>query len=276
MAALAERGCARGIFKDMELESFATSRSVREPSSPSDLFAKLRVAMAALERSWDTTFRHSPVARTLVVNEGGIFLGATRLAPGVRGYERHIHALVSFAAGKIAPASLVKTIEAAEADYSAGDKAMLAVRLALAIPTPETDEENCRKFHIAAGLMDEGFLSPRELLVLTNIGGSECEQLDKYSLDQPRVPAGNSDGGQWTSGDSDSPAPGRDKHPRPSENQVGVLMPAGCESEWNSAIEYCEELLAMPHPPRGLTGGHTDAMGCAKGFVSERCGGNKF
>ena len=213
--------------------------------------------------------------RTLVVNEGGVFLGATKLAPGVRGFERHIHALASFAAGVVAPASLIKTIEAAEADYNSGDKAMSAVRLALAIPTPSTDEENCRKLHIAAGLIDGGFLSPRELLSLANIGGSECDELDKYSPNQPRAPAGQSDGGQWTRGDSGSPALEQDKTPRPSENQVGVLMPEGCEAEWNSAIDTCRKLLESPNPSRALTGGHTTDMGCARGFVSARCGGNQ-
>jgi len=52
-------------------------------------------------------------------------------------------------------------------------------------------------------------------------------------------------------------------------------MPEGCEAEWTWAIRYSEELLSLPNPARGLTGGHTTAMGCAKGFVSERCGGNK-
>jgi RHS repeat-associated protein len=49
---------------------------------------------------------------------------------------------------------------------------------------------------------------------------------------------------------------------------------ADCEAEWVAAIEMCRELLSRPHPPRGLTGGHKDVMNCARGLVSEACGGN--
>jgi RHS repeat-associated protein len=47
-----------------------------------------------------------------------------------------------------------------------------------------------------------------------------------------------------------------------------------CEAEWRAAREICRELLSRPNPPRALTGGHKDIEGCAKGFVSDECGGN--
>jgi hypothetical protein len=47
-----------------------------------------------------------------------------------------------------------------------------------------------------------------------------------------------------------------------------------CEKEWEDAYAACRELLSQPHPPRGLTGGYTDLEKCARGFVSEGCGGN--
>jgi RHS repeat-associated protein len=49
---------------------------------------------------------------------------------------------------------------------------------------------------------------------------------------------------------------------------------AECAKEWEEAIRICSELLSRRDPPRGLTGGHTTVLGCAKGFVSEACGGN--
>jgi HK97 family phage prohead protease len=100
--------------------------------------------------------------------------------------------------------------------------------------------------------------------------------------EQPRVPAGNSDGGQWTSeggsagfseasyeGDvasfGDTVAPG-----------TGVLAMTGdCAGESQYAIAQCENWLSLPDPPRRLTGGYKDAYNCARGLVSERCGGNK-
>jgi RHS repeat-associated protein len=47
-----------------------------------------------------------------------------------------------------------------------------------------------------------------------------------------------------------------------------------CEQEWKDAYEICRKLLSQPHPPRSMTGGYTDLANCARGFVSEACGGN--
>jgi hypothetical protein len=47
-----------------------------------------------------------------------------------------------------------------------------------------------------------------------------------------------------------------------------------CEQEWQEAYQTCRDLLSQPNPPRGLTGGYSDLENCARGFVSEACGGN--
>jgi RHS repeat-associated protein len=47
-----------------------------------------------------------------------------------------------------------------------------------------------------------------------------------------------------------------------------------CAKEWEEAYEMCEELLKRPNPPRGITGGYTNLADCARGLVSEECGGN--
>ena len=49
---------------------------------------------------------------------------------------------------------------------------------------------------------------------------------------------------------------------------------AECAEEWDAAYLICAELLAQPNPPRRLTGGYRNLADCARGFVSERCGGN--
>lgn len=234
----------------------------------------LRGVLDSLERPWDETYKQASIVRTIVINGDGVFLGATKLAPQIYGWEQKIYALVSFVAGSLAPSSLTKTLEAAAADYKAGDKPKSAMRLALAIPTPLMDEATCRRLHVANGLIDNGFLSPHDLLTLMNIGGSQHAELAKYSSDQPRAPAGQSDGGQWISEDSGSVTERSHKTPLPRQERVGVAMPDGCEGEWASAIGICEKLLARPNPPRSLTGGHTTVLGCARGFVSMRCGGN--
>jgi hypothetical protein len=48
----------------------------------------------------------------------------------------------------------------------------------------------------------------------------------------------------------------------------------GCKEECEAAREKCEELLSKPNPPRHLTGRYRNTEDCARGHVSERCGGN--
>jgi RHS repeat-associated protein len=50
---------------------------------------------------------------------------------------------------------------------------------------------------------------------------------------------------------------------------------ADCEKEWEEARQMCQEELAKPNPSRGITGGYRDVENCARGLVSERCGGNR-
>ena len=47
-----------------------------------------------------------------------------------------------------------------------------------------------------------------------------------------------------------------------------------CAKQWQDARRMCRELLSQPNPPRALTGGYADVESCARGFVSEECGGN--
>jgi hypothetical protein len=48
-----------------------------------------------------------------------------------------------------------------------------------------------------------------------------------------------------------------------------------CDEEWKDAREICKEELSKPNPNRRMTGGHLDVENCARGFVSQRCGGNR-
>jgi len=49
-----------------------------------------------------------------------------------------------------------------------------------------------------------------------------------------------------------------------------------CKAEWEYAERVCRSELAKPryNQSRGITGGHRTIEGCARGHVSERCGGN--
>ena len=47
-----------------------------------------------------------------------------------------------------------------------------------------------------------------------------------------------------------------------------------CREQWEWARNHCRKLLAKPNPPKSQTGGHSNVEDCARGFVSEKCGGN--
>jgi hypothetical protein len=47
-----------------------------------------------------------------------------------------------------------------------------------------------------------------------------------------------------------------------------------CETEWAEAFAECAKELMKSTPSRRLTGGYGNIYDCAKGLVSERCGGN--
>lgn len=48
----------------------------------------------------------------------------------------------------------------------------------------------------------------------------------------------------------------------------------GCEEEWKEARRMCTGELAKENPARGVTGGYTNVEDCARGLVSQLCGGN--
>lgn len=48
-----------------------------------------------------------------------------------------------------------------------------------------------------------------------------------------------------------------------------------CEKEWEEAFADCAKELAKPHPSRAITGGYNNIYDCARGLVSEACGGNR-
>ena len=48
----------------------------------------------------------------------------------------------------------------------------------------------------------------------------------------------------------------------------------GCREEWDDARRQCAKWLSQPNPPRGPTGSYRNVEDCARGLVSEGCGGN--
>lgn len=60
--------------------------------------------------------------------------------------------------------------------------------------------------------------------------------------------------------------------------ELGRSLPGGgpnCDEEWNDARRTCREELGKSNPNESITGGYSNVEDCARGLVSEHCGGNK-
>jgi hypothetical protein len=79
-----------------------------------------------------------------------------------------------------------------------GEKSLAAIELALSglPPLPEEEQASSRLF-LGERLLAEG-LSPRELLEACGLDPAMLDLVKTFNPDQPRVPAGNPSGGQWT------------------------------------------------------------------------------
>jgi hypothetical protein len=234
----------------------------------------------ALRDSWPKALRWQQFLPWVSWTDKGPLLGfGTNLAKRVDGNESRLLALLSVTFEKSFSSSVLDGLRLAEAAWKEGHFSKSATHIALLNLPRLTDQERARRLHMAAGILDEALLSPRDLLKACEMDASALEALEKYNPDQPRIPAGNLGGGQWTFGESGvgeihPPRSVKPKGISPASNQTALIFPDGCEEEWKEARKICLDLLSSPNPPRGLTGGYRDIEGCAKGFVSMRCGGN--
>jgi hypothetical protein len=194
----------------------------------------------------------------------------SKLADRIDGNEARVIALLSAGLGKFVSTAALPRLMDSEAAWRAGRVAEAATRVALLNLPQLAGSESAYRLHLAAGFLDSALLTPGDLLRICGVRANALAELRKYNPDQPRVPAGNSGGGQWTSGEAE----GETSDDRESADQTALILPEGCDKEWADAIKLCADWLALPTPPRSLTGGHTTIDGCAKGLVSARCGGN--
>lgn len=148
----------------------------------------------------------------------GLVLGNTVLAPlrddrdgapevAIDGAEERILVLLAVAYGRTARAGILGNVRRAARYWHQGENDLAAIEIALGGLPPLADEKKASaRLSLGDQLLVEG-LTPRELM---KAGGLDPASLDflkaGYNPDQPRVPAGNPDGGQWTAtGDDKSP-----------------------------------------------------------------------
>ncbi len=157
-----------------------------------------------LNKAWEAATAR-PIAAEMTFIEDVLALGAgTRLARvGAPVDEARLGALLAAAHGRPAPASALRHLTRAMETWRDSEKPLALTHLALSgLAKLAQPKEDARRLFLVDAMM-EGGVTPSEIVEGLGLGPAfPPEALEKYNPDQPRVPAGNTDGGQWTSGDN--------------------------------------------------------------------------
>ncbi|WP_113891846.1 hypothetical protein [Roseiarcus fermentans] len=139
---------------------------------------RFRQTIATLERTWAAEARNAPFYPFVTWTAEGPRLGAaTVLARKGAPEEARLLALLSVAYGFPVPAKVLKHLAWAEAEFDRGDFAKSAMHVALTGISAFAGREGARRLHIAAGILDEGFLTPTAVLKACGLDGGEVETL---------------------------------------------------------------------------------------------------
>jgi hypothetical protein len=173
--------------------------------------------MSFLDRArkdWRERARSRPVQSSLTITGEGLVLGATVLAEMRRdasgmpllaadGAPERILALLFIAYGKTVGPETLGNIHRAAKEWSRGETCLAQIHLAHSgLPRLPDDDEAPFRLFLGDKLLIEG-LTPRELIKACGLETGPLDLLKSgYQPDQPRVPAGNPDGGQWIAADA--------------------------------------------------------------------------
>jgi hypothetical protein len=162
----------------------------------------------------------------------GLALGGTILAPlcndrdeapeiAIDGAEERILALLAVAYGRTAGPGVLGNIRRAARYWRRGENELAAIEIALSgLPPLAGEKEAFARLFLGEQLLAEG-LGPRELIKTCGLDPAALDFLKAgYNPDQPRVPGGNPDGGQWTS-------EGGDTSPAAASEGAGSSTPPG-------------------------------------------------
>ena len=160
----------------------------------------------------------------MIFTEQGLVLGAGTVlakrrpcrALALDGEEERLLALLAVAYGRPISSKVIGNIKRATRDWANGERCLAQIHLARSrLPPLDTGEAAPFRLFAAERLIEEG-VSPRELLELLDLDASGLDMPKAgFDPDEPRVPAGNPDGGQWTYEDGVIPAAARR---RPAQN----------------------------------------------------------
>lgn len=168
-----------------------------------------------LRNEWRKRARSCPFAPTMALTDEGLVLGAgTVLAKScsaggncelsLLGAEERIIALLSVAHGRAIDPSVLGNVRRASAAQRDGESVIASIHLARA-GLPSLDEDAGYRLFAADRLLASG-IDTRVLLKACDIDTAIVDLLKGFNPDEPRVPAGNPGGGEWTDG-GDASAP---------------------------------------------------------------------
>jgi hypothetical protein len=140
----------------------------------------------------------------LMLGAGTILMPAegARKLKSLKGWEQQVLALLSAAYGTAVARSVLGNIERAAKCWSEGDDFTAHIHLAhTGLRALDDFPSAAHRLRMAKGALDHG-ASSRAVFEALRLDARYIDALEKlYNPAQPRVPAGNPDGGQWTSGD---------------------------------------------------------------------------
>ena len=165
--------------------------------------------------------------RVMTITEDGLMLGAgtvlakmdraaeptTGLVLGAAAEERLL-ALLAAAYGPPVEGSVLGNIRRASQYWRDKQQHLAAIELALTGLPPLADEPGAfYRLYLADRLIDSGF-APREVAKVLGAGLALPDTARAgFNPNQPRVPAGNPDGGQWDNGNGVTAAPAAARNP---------------------------------------------------------------
>lgn len=180
------------------------------------------ISLTAARDVWAERCRRHPPAPVMTITDDGLVVGATVLAPmhrdpcgmsglAIDGADDRILALLSAAHAKAVGPRVLDGIRRASKYWRQGKTYLASIELALSGLPPLGDPEGASfRLFLADKLLADG-LSPHELVEACGLDPAALNAIKGgYSPDERRVPAGNPDGGQWTSdgGETAPTAPG--------------------------------------------------------------------
>jgi hypothetical protein len=164
----------------------------------------------ALLQRFEKRLSSRPMSSAAEINDDGLVFGAgiilarmTRDPFGspIIALEKdkdRLLALLAAAYGRQTSSDVLRHVEGASDYWRRGEKALANIRSAFTgLPRLE-DRGGAYRLFLAEELLEKG-MSPQSLMTALGLDEARGELIKRYSLDQPRVPAGSPQGGQWTS-----------------------------------------------------------------------------